>query len=102
MAGSRLNLQTLLEEILGSEEVHFQAPESGKMTYPAIVYALADIENTHANNDVYMQSKSYEITVIDYDPDSEIMNKVSMLPKCRFNRHFKSDNLNHWVFTIYY
>lgn len=102
MAGSRLNLQTLLEEILGSEQVHFQAPESGKMTYPAIVYALAGIDNTHANNDVYMQSKSYEITVIDYDPDSEIVNKVSKLPKCRFNRHFKSDNLNHYVFTIYY
>lgn len=102
MAGSRLNLQTLLEEILGSDEVHFQAPESGKMNYPAIVYSLANIENKHANNEVYSQYRSYEITVIDYDPDSEIMNKVSMLPKCKFNRHFKADNLNHWVFTIYY
>lgn len=101
MEGSRLNLHTLLEEILGSKECHFQPPESVKMTYPAIVYTLANIENTHANNSVYMQSKSYEITVIDYDPDSEIANKVSKLPRCRFNRHFKANNLNHWVFTIY-
>ena len=100
--GSRPNLHTLLEEILGSDKVYFQPPPSVQMTYPAIVYALAGIENTHANNDVYMQSKSYEITVIDYDPDSEIVNKVSKIPKCRFNRHFKADNLNHYVFTIYY
>lgn len=100
--GSRPNLHTLLEEILGSDKVYFQPPPSVQMAYPAIVYALAGIENTHANNDVYMQSKSYEITVIDYDPDSEIVNKVSKLPKCRFNRHFKADNLNHYVFTIYY
>lgn len=102
MEGSRPNLQTMLEEILGSEYVYYQPPETVKMTYPAIVYSLANIENTHANNEVYTQSRSYEITVIDYDPDSEIVNKVSRLPKCRFNRHFRSDNLNHYVFTIYY
>lgn len=102
MAGRRLNLQTLLEGILGSEEVHFQAPESGKMHYPAIVYSLAGIDNKHANNEVYKQSRSYEITVIDYDPDSEIVNKVSLLPNCKYNRHFKSDGLNHYVFTINY
>ena len=100
--GSRPNLHTLLEEILGSDKVYFQPPPSVTMAYPAIVYSLAGIENTHANDEVYMQSRSYEITVIDYDPDSEIVNKISLLPKCRFNRHFKSDNLNHYVFTIYY
>lgn len=102
MAGSRPNLHAVLKEILGSDEVHFQPPELVKMTYPAIVYSLASIENEHANNNVYMQSRSYEITVIDYDPDSEIVSKVSLLPKCRFNRHFKANNLNHYVFTIYY
>lgn len=41
---SRLNLQTFLEEILESRNVYFQPPESVKMKYPAIVYALDDIE----------------------------------------------------------
>lgn len=95
-------LQSLLESILGSSNVYFQPPESVRMSYPAIVYTLASINNTHANNGVYMQSHSYEITVIEYDPNSKIVSTISKLPKCRFNRHFKSDNLNHYVFTLYY
>lgn len=98
----RLKLQTVLEELLGSRNVYFQPPESMKLNYPAIVYCLSDIDNTFANNLVYKQNLAYELTVIDKDPDSEIVMKVSKLPTCRFNRHFKSDNLNHYVFIIYY
>jgi hypothetical protein len=97
---SRLELQTLLEEILGSRNVYFQPPESVKMKYPAIVYGLEDIENTFANDGVYLSKRKYLITVIDEDPDSEIVEKISQLPTCRFNRHFESDNLNHDVFIL--
>ena len=99
---SRLNLHTKLEELLGTENVYFQPPESIKMQYPAIVYSLSNIQNTFADNTVYSQSYFYEVTVIDYNPDSEIAITLSKLPKVRFNRHFKSDKLNHYVFTIYY
>ena len=98
---SRLNLQTKLEEILGSRNVYFQPPSSVKMQYPAIVYSRNNIENRSANNSVYMQSPSYEVIVIDKNPDSEIVEKISALPLCRFDRHYTSDNLNHDVFTIY-
>jgi hypothetical protein len=97
---SRLELQTLLEEILGSRNVYFQPPESVKMKYPAIVYSLKDIDNTFANDRVYLSKRKYLITVIDEDPDSKIVEKVSQLPTCRFNRHFESDNLNHDVFIL--
>ena len=97
---SRLELQTLLEEILGSRNVYFQPPGSVKMKYPAIVYGLEDIKNTFANDRVYLSKRKYLITVIDEDPDSEIVEKVSQLPTCRFNRHFESDNLNHDVFIL--
>ena len=96
----RLKLQTLLEELLGSRNVYFQPPESVKMKYPAIVYGLEDIENAFANDRVYLSKRKYLITVIDEDPDSEIVGKVSQLPACRFNRHFESDNLNHDVFIL--
>jgi hypothetical protein len=99
---SRLNLQTLLETLLGSRNVYYQPPESVKMSYPAIVYSRNSIDNTHANNAVYGQSLSYEITVIDKNPDSEIVTRVSRLPRCRFDRHFTSGNLNHDVFTLYF
>ena len=99
---SRLQLQTELEELLGSRNVYFQPPASVRMQYPAIVYSRSNIENLHADDDVYMQSYFYEIIVIDEDPDSEIVGKVSKLPTCRFDRHYKADNLNHDVFTLYY
>lgn len=100
--GKRLDLQKELENLLGSRNVYFQPPESIKINYPAIVYSREDIGNTFADDLVYMQKHIYRITVIDANPDSEIVYKVSKLPMCRFNRHFKSDNLNHDVFIINY
>lgn len=98
----RIELQRLLEDVLDSRNVYFQPPESVKMSYPAIVYSRGGIDNTFANNTVYMQKLRYEITVIDEDPDSDIVGKVSKLPSCSFNRHFEKDNLNHDVFILYY
>ena len=100
--GNRIKLHELLCDVLGSRNVYFQPPESVKMKYPAIVYGLEDIENTFANDGVYLSKRKYLVTVIDEDPDSEIVVKISQLPTCRFNRHFESDNLNHDVFTLYY
>lgn len=99
---SRLALQTLFENILGSRNVYYQPPASVTMKYPAIVYSRKDIDNRFANNSVYAQYLAYEVTVIDRNPDSEYVKKVSMLPTCNFDRHFVSDNLNHDVFTLYF
>lgn len=100
--GSRVDLQLLLESILGSENVYFQPPASVSMKYPAIVYSRDDIENFNANNGVYAQSTAYMVTVIDKNPDSEYVKKVSQLPLCSYDRHYVADNLNHDVFTLYF
>ena len=99
---SRLKLQTMLEELLGSRNVYFQPPTSIKMNYPAIVYNRNNIDSKHADDLSYAQFTSYEIIVIDRNPDSEIVQKISKLPRCRFDRHYASDNLNHDVFTLYF
>lgn len=99
---NRLDLQAELEELLGSRNVYFQPPASVRINYPAIVYTRSDIDNTFADDSVYTQSHFYEVTVIDEDPDSKIVEAVSKLPTCRFSRHFTSENLNHDTFIIYY
>ena len=99
---NRLDLQAELEELLGSRNVYFQPPASVRINYPAIVYTRSDIDNTFADDSVYIQSHFYEVTVIDEDPDSKIVDAVSKLPTCRFSRHFTSENLNHDTFIIYY
>ena len=100
--GSRLELQNLLESILGSRNVYYQPPESIKIKYPAIIYSRNNIDNNFADDIVYMQNHTYQIIVIDTNPDSEIVNKISKLPMCRYNRHYTSDNLNHDVFILNY
>lgn len=99
---SRLILQQVLEELIGSKNVYYQPPPSMRIKYPAIVYSRSNIENRHADNQVYSSTKQYEIIVIDEDPDSTLPDKVNHLPSARFNRHYTADNLNHDVFTIYF
>lgn len=98
----RLELQTLLETLLGCRNVYFQPPASISMQYPAIRYSLNDIENLHADNRVYSQRKSYSVTLIDWNPDNVYVDKLSALPTCSFDRHYVADNLNHYVFTLYF
>lgn len=99
---NRLELHELFCEILGNRNAYFQPPESIKMNYPAIIYSRKAIDNRCANNGVYKQDLGYEVIVVDKDPDSEIVAKVSCLPLCRFDRHYVADGLNHDAFTLYH
>ena len=99
---SRLLLQSELEAILGSRNVYFQPPSSIKMAYPAIVYSRDTMENRFANDKVYTTEKAYEVILIDKNPDSTIVNKLAVMPTCRFVRNFTADSLNHDVFIIHF
>lgn len=100
---NRLELQTEFETILGSRNVYFQPPTSVKLKYPCIVYSKSGVDKLNANDKGYRTINKYEVTVIDYDPDSEIYETILMhFPMCSFDRQFTSDNLNHWVLTLYY
>lgn len=100
--GSRVDLQYKLEEILEKPNVYFQPPSSVKLRYRAIVYNLKDIAELHADDLAYQQHRAYELTLIDENPDSEYVAKILQLRYCSFDRFFTSDNLNHWVFTLYW
>lgn len=99
---SRTNLQTCLETILGSRNVYFQPPESIKLQYPAIVYERDDIHKVNADDQLYSRTVRYQVTLIDKNPDSEFIDKLIQLKRCKFVRHFTSDNLNHDIFELYY
>lgn len=100
--GQRLELQTLLEEILGSRHVYFQPPANVQMQYPCVVYKRSTAETGFAGNKPYRYTKRYTVTVIDRDPDSGIPDKVAALPRCVHSIFFTADNLNHDVFNIYF
>lgn len=99
---SRVELQTFLESLLGSEEVYFQKPESMKMSYPAIKYSLSGFDKKHANDGVYGSMTRYDIILMDWNPDSEFVEKLNSIQYCSFDRHYVADGLNHWSFTLYW
>lgn len=100
--GSRLNLQTELENLLGTKNVYFQPPPSNKMEYPCIVYGKARINTVFADNNPYQLTNVYQVTYIDSDPDSEIPTKLANMHQCVFERNYKTNELYHNVFRLTY
>ena len=102
MSKARLDLQEFLETLKGDRNVYFQPPSSVKMNYPAIVYKLSDINNTHADNSPYIQDTAYQLIYITKNPDDVMIKTLSKLPMCKYDRHYTADNLNHYSYTLYY
>lgn len=102
MADKRKELQAKLEALRENRNVYFQPPENFKMKYPCIVYRRRPITNRHADNGVYKQDDGWEVTNISSDPLDDCVRKLSLLPTCRPDRNFVSDNLYHSVFILYF
>lgn len=100
---SRLQLQTELEELLGTRNVYFQPPESKKLQYDCIVYHRSNINTNKADNRNYILTDRYDVTIIYRNPDNDLPKR--MLERFRYCTHsnfFTADNLYHDVFTLYY
>jgi hypothetical protein len=97
----RRDLHTILLT-MGTSHVYFQPPSDVQIQYPCIVYQRDNADVKFADNSPYHNTKRYQVTVIDENPDSDIPDKVSALPLCLFNRFFVQGNLNHDVYVLYY
>ena len=98
----RLELHSVLQELLGSSNVYYQPPESIKMQYDAIRYSKKNIVSKYANDRKYSMMDCYDVTVISRLPDNPVIKKLLSLPYCSYDRHYIADNLHHDVLTIYY
>ena len=96
----RLQLHSVLTDI--TEHVYFQPPTNIKMEYPCIIYKLDGGLSERADNRLYRHTKRYQVTVVDRDPDSALPILVQELPMCEFDTAFTADNLNHFVFTLFF
>ena len=107
---TRLDFDRYLRDIVGEGvSVYFQPPSnvSGagqkvikNIKYPAIIDSLDEYNTMSANNKKYSVQKEYEVTLITKDPDSDLPDKLVMLPTSRFDRNYESDGLYHSVCTI--
>lgn len=102
MSRPRTELSKILRATLGSDNVYFQPPASKEIKYPCIIYSLDKEWTEKADNTKYLSMKRYTVTVVDKNSESLIPDKISELEFCSMDRTYISDNLNHFVFTIYF
>lgn len=102
MANGRLQLQSKLEELLGSRQVYYQAPEGNKMEYPTIIYSRNTPTTGFANNKKHFSKDCYELIVISRKPDPEVVQKILDIPLTSMSKPYVADNLNHYPITIYF
>lgn len=99
----RLLLSQKLHELLGSDNVYFQPPETARMSYPCIRYARSTGSSIDADNLKYIRRQGYEIMVISKNPTEPVVEEIpNAFEYCNEGRHYVADNLNHDVFYIYW
>lgn len=97
----RLDLQTKLRGI--APKVWYQKPPDNKMSYPCIVYKSTEPRIIRADNRGYLTLPGYEVLYITADEYDEIWDIMTeQFANCSVGRKYVSDQLYHYVFTIYY
>lgn len=97
----REELNEILVGFLGTRSVYFQPDENINMSYPAIVYELDDQNAMFANNTPYRRQDAYQITLIDRNPDVPVRTKIETM-NVDFVRAFRSEGLNHLIYSLYF
>ena len=65
------------------------------------MYSISNGDTKYADNFPFLFNISYQVTLISRDPDDQARNKIAKLQMSRYDRSYKSDDLNHDVFRIY-
>jgi hypothetical protein len=99
---TRLEVQEMLEKILGSSNVYFQAPPNTGMKYPCIVYRFDRFGRDNADNQPYILTGRWEIHHMYKSIKNDI--KETMLfaaPYVTFDRRIVTDGVYNDYYTIY-
>lgn len=98
---SRLELDNILRNIMGSDPVYYQPPSN--IEYPCVIYSTSGYSTMYADGFKYLKMRQYQIMFIrtSAKEDSRIQ-QILDLPYCSYDRQYIADHLVHDVFTIYF
>lgn len=83
--------------------VKYQPPPNIQLTYPCLLYEQSNGNTKFAANMPYVFTKKYTVTIITRDPDTPYVELMATsFSMCVMDRAYIADNLNHYVFTLYY
>ena len=100
----RLELHEKLCQILGSNHVYYQPPETIRMKYPAIVYDLYRVNQQYGDSLNYRIIPQYNITFIDRETNLDWIDAMleTFQNYCYYERSYTAENLVHYSFMLYY
>jgi len=97
-------LQRMLEdfqtEVGETPHVYYQPPENIKLSYPCFVYSYDSDRVIYSSGKPYLHYDEYTVTYITKQPLPIIVKSMRRLPRLAYDRHFTSDNLHHYVFSV--
>lgn len=98
---TRAEMQTLLEDVLDSPNVYFQAPPNTGMKYPCIVYRFVTFNIDRADNQPYLVTGRWEIHHMYKSIKNDLKEKfVFSVPFCSFDRRLVTDGVYNDYYTI--
>jgi hypothetical protein len=99
---TRDEVQTMLEEVLGSKNVYFQAPPNTGMKYPCIVYRFDHFDMKKADNTPYMLTGRWEIHHMYKSIKNDMKEKMLFIaPYVTFDRRIVTDGVYNDYYTIF-
>lgn len=99
---TRDEVQALLEEVLGSKNVYFQAPPNTGMKYPCIVYRFSNFHRENADNKPYILTGRWEIHHMYKSIKNDMKNTMLFIaPYVSFDRRLVTDGVYNDFYTIY-
>lgn len=100
---TRLEIQQLLEDVLGSSNVYFQAPPNTSIKYPAILYSFENFDRRDADNKPYILSGRWLINHMYKTPKNDLKEKfIFEIPNCAFDRRVVTDGVynDYYIITL--
>lgn len=98
----RVKLHHVLEDLISSRHVYFQPPESVKLEYPCIVYNLAKVPVTHADDKVYLMNPKYVIRYISKGADDVTKLRLVQGLGTPIIQTYAQNGLYHYIYELYY
>ena len=91
----------LLESVLGSNRVYFQAPPNTGMKYPCMVYKFVTPNVRKADNIPYLVTGRWEVHHMYKSPDKELVTRMLFAsPFVTHDRRIVADGIYNDYYTI--
>ena len=98
----REDFQEYLKSLFDGVEVYYMPPENVRMSYPCFVIKLDHVDNLYSNGQIYSSRIRLSVTYITKHVDDYVIgDMLNANQYASFDRVYTSDNLRHYVFTVY-